>query len=46
MELGLKHYAPLFNELASYELSGGHHLHMENAEQVAKLIDEFLKKLS
>ncbi|MBA6296526.1 alpha/beta fold hydrolase [Colwellia sp. MB02u-9] len=39
---GLKCFGPLFKNLQVHELSGGHHLHMEQAEQVAKLINAFI----
>lgn len=43
IELGLKHYAPLFKHFTAHELKGGHHLHMECVQQVSKLIDVFIK---
>lgn len=39
---GLKCFGPLFENLQVHELSGGHHVHMEQAEQAAKLINTFI----
>jgi pimeloyl-ACP methyl ester carboxylesterase len=39
---GLKCFGPLFKNLQVHELSGGHHVHMEQAEQAAKLINGFI----
>jgi pimeloyl-ACP methyl ester carboxylesterase len=39
---GLKCFGPLFKNLQVHELSGGHHVHMEQAEQAAKLINDFI----
>jgi pimeloyl-ACP methyl ester carboxylesterase len=39
---GLKCFGPLFKNLQVHELSGGHHVHMEQAEQAAKLINAFI----
>ena len=44
VELGLAHYAPLFKQFTAYKLSGGHHIHMEQAKKTANLVDSFLKK--
>ena len=41
---GLKHFAPLFKVLPIHELIGGHHVHMEQAENAAKLIVEFIEQ--
>jgi len=40
---GLKHYGPLFNHLTVHKLLGGHHVHMEQAEHAAQLINQFIK---
>jgi len=39
---GLKHFAPLFENFSSHELTGGHHVHMEQPEKTAELIKAFL----
>ncbi|MFT5635261.1 MAG: pimeloyl-ACP methyl ester carboxylesterase [Cognaticolwellia sp.] len=39
---GLKHFGPLFKTLPVYKLIGGHHVHMEQAELAAMLINEFI----
>ncbi|MBA6290900.1 alpha/beta hydrolase [Colwellia sp. MB3u-70] len=39
---GLKCFGPLFKNLQVHELIGGHHVHMEQAEQAAKLINTFI----
>jgi len=39
---GIKHFGPLFKTLSAHELSGGHHVHMEQPEQTAKLITSFI----
>lgn len=39
---GLKCFGPLFKNLQVHELIGGHHVHMEQAEQAAKLINAFI----
>lgn len=44
VELGLEHYAPLFKKFTAHKLSGGHHIHMEQAEKTFNIIDSFLKK--
>jgi pimeloyl-ACP methyl ester carboxylesterase len=40
--VGLKEFSALFNSLEIHELAGGHHVHMEQPEQVAKLIAKFV----
>ncbi|MBA6391388.1 alpha/beta hydrolase [Colwellia sp. BRX10-3] len=39
---GLKHFGPLFKKLSVHKLIGGHHVHMEQAEHAAMLINEFI----
>jgi len=39
---GIKNFATLFEKFSSVELTGGHHVHMENPEEIAELIKEFL----
>lgn len=39
---GLKDFSDLFQSLKTYELEGGHHIHMEQPEQSAKLIIDFV----
>jgi len=39
---GLNVFGPLFDDFSSFELPGGHHVHMEQPEQTAKLIKHFL----
>ena len=39
---GIKAYKDSFNELNIYSLDGGHHVHMEQPEKVAKLIKSFI----
>ena len=39
---GIKHFGPLFKTFSVHELSGGHHVHMEQPEQTAKLIASFI----
>ena len=39
---GLEVFGPLFDNFSSFELTGGHHVHMEQPEQAAKLIKHFL----
>jgi len=39
---GIKNFATLFENFSSVELIGGHHVHMENPEETAELIKEFL----
>ena len=42
VQSGLKEFAPLFNNFTSHKLIGGHHFHMEDPEQTAKQILEFI----
>lgn len=42
VSLGLKHFGALFNSLQEFELSGGHHVHMEQPKETAALICKFL----
>ncbi|WP_286269336.1 alpha/beta fold hydrolase [Thalassotalea hakodatensis] len=37
-------FKPYFKKLTIYQLSGGHHVHMELPKKTASLIDEFIKK--
>jgi len=39
---GIKHFGPLFKQLSSHELTGGHHVHMEQPEKTADLVKYFL----
>lgn len=39
---GIKHFGPLFSDFSSYSLPGGHHVHMEQPAQTAKLILAFM----
>ncbi|MEW6981852.1 alpha/beta fold hydrolase [Colwelliaceae bacterium 6471] len=39
---GIKHFGPLFEQFETYELVGGHHVHMEQAEQTSVLIKAFI----
>lgn len=43
VEQGLAQFAPLFAKFEAYKLTGGHHIHMEQAQETAKLIKSFLK---
>jgi pimeloyl-ACP methyl ester carboxylesterase len=40
--VGLKEFRELFGSLEVHELVGGHHVHMEQPEQMAKLIAKFI----
>lgn len=40
---GIKCFGPLFNSLTVHKLVGGHHVHMEQAEYAARLINLFIK---
>ena len=40
--LGLKAFGELFHALTVHKLEGGHHVHMEQPEQVARLIGQFI----
>jgi len=42
---GLKIFAPLFQNFISYKLEGGHHVHMEQPEELALLLNDFYTKL-
>lgn len=46
VELGLAHYGPLFKQFSAHKLSGGHHIHMEQAKNAANIIKLFLEKHS
>jgi len=39
---GLKHFGSMFQSFQSYKLSGGHHIHMEQAQESAELIASFI----
>lgn len=39
---GIKHFGPMFQHFTCYELAGGHHVHMEQAEKTATLIADFI----
>ena len=39
---GIKHYSPMLPQLTSHALVGGHHVHMEQTEQTAVLINGFI----
>lgn len=41
---GIECFAPLFKTLQVHKLLGGHHVHMEQAEQTAKLINQFIEQ--
>jgi pimeloyl-ACP methyl ester carboxylesterase len=43
VELGLAHFAPLFQHFTAHKLSGGHHIHMEQAKKTAVIVESFLK---
>jgi pimeloyl-ACP methyl ester carboxylesterase len=42
VQTGLKEFAPLFSNLISHELVGGHHVHMEEPTQTSEYILEFI----
>ena len=42
---GLKVFGSLFEKFSSFELEGGHHVHMEQPQQTAELIKNFLAQL-
>ncbi len=44
VEFGLTEYGPLFHNFTAHKLAGGHHIHMEQAEKVASLVESFIKK--
>jgi pimeloyl-ACP methyl ester carboxylesterase len=39
---GIELFGPLFDNFSSYELSGGHHVHMEKPAETVELIKTFL----
>ena len=39
---GIKHFSAMFDHFQSHKLTGGHHVHMEQPEQSAKLILNFI----
>ena len=39
---GVKHFGPLFDHFLSYQLNGGHHVHMEQPEATVQLINDFI----
>jgi len=39
---GIEVFGPLFEQFSRYELTGGHHVHMEKPEQTVQLIKQFL----
>ena len=39
---GIKHYLPILPQLRCHQLDGGHHVHMEQAQQTAVLINGFI----
>jgi len=39
---GVKHFGPLFERFLSYQLNGGHHVHMEQPEATVQLINDFI----
>ena len=41
---GIKHFGPLFSRFNSFEIAGGHHVHMEEPNQVVQLIDSFIQQ--
>ncbi|WP_206485448.1 alpha/beta hydrolase [Thalassotalea sp. G2M2-11] len=43
VEHGIEFYGPLFKHFKAYKLSGGHHIHMEQAQKTSKLIESFIK---
>lgn len=43
--IGSKHFGPLFSSLEVHKLLGGHHVHMEQAQHTAKLINRFINQL-
>jgi len=40
---GLAYFGPLYQNFQQHKLLGGHHVHMEQPEQTAKLITELIK---
>lgn len=45
VSLGIEHYGALFCDLSEVELNGGHHVHMEQPEECARYIFEFLERV-
>ena len=43
---GILHFGPMIESFTSHEIIGGHHAHMEKAQEVASLINTFLAKQS
>ncbi|GAA6205313.1 MULTISPECIES: alpha/beta hydrolase [Thalassotalea] len=43
VELGLEHFAPLFKCFTAHKLTGGHHIHMEQAKKTAVFIESFIE---
>lgn len=41
---GIENFGPLFKTLKKEKLSGGHHVHMEQVEQTAKLVSQFINQ--
>lgn len=41
---GVNHFANLFKDLQIVQLSGGHHVHMQQPQQTATLINQFINK--
>ena len=39
---GMKNFVPLFQQLSTYQLAGGHHVHMEQPQATTTLINAFL----
>ncbi len=39
---GIDHFGPLFKDFVYYDISGGHHVHMEQPKETAKLINKFI----
>lgn len=42
---GITHFGPMFQNFVCHELSGGHHVHMEQPQQSATLISNFINSL-
>ncbi|MCJ8322005.1 MAG: alpha/beta hydrolase [Colwellia sp.] len=39
---GIAHFGPKFSNFVSYDLKGGHHVHMEQPQQTAERINKFI----
>ena len=39
---GISHFGPLFKNFIHYDIAGGHHVHMEQPQETAKLISNFI----